>query len=132
MSYLKGYLTLVKTGDAANSVTKIPAQTDSSIELTTETEDVTTKDSDVDQTTGWLFPEEEVSMVRASIQATCLKDDTTANGVHVGTEVFWAFASGGDTYSGKGLVTRLRESGQVNGRTQVEVTISSKGAIEGI
>lgn len=132
MSKLNGYAVLAKTGSAANATTKIPGQTDSSIEFTTETEDVTTKDSPVDQTTGYLYPEEEVTTVRATIQVTCLKDDTDANGVKAGSTIYWAFDSGGDAYSGQGIVSRVRDAGSVRGKAAVEITINSKGAISGL
>ena len=132
MSKLNGYAVIAKTGSAANSTVKIPAQTDSSIEFTTETEDVTTKDSAVDQITGFLYPEEEVTTVRATIQVTCLKEEAQSNGVKAGTTVYWSFDSAGDTWSGQGIVSRVRDSGSVRGKATVEVTINSKGAIDGL
>jgi hypothetical protein len=132
MSKLNGFAVIAKVGSAANSTTKIPAQTDSTIEFTTEKEDTTTKDASVDQTTGYLFPEEEVTSVKGVITVTCLKDDTTANGVKIGTTVYWTFVSGGDEYSGQATVDRLREGGQVKGKATLELTLNTVGAISGI
>lgn len=125
MSKLNGYAVLGYAGSSVAS--KVPGQTESSLTLTANTEDVTTKDSPV--VDGKLYPEEETTTVSAELQMTAFKEETAALGLKIGEAVKWGFVSGGDKYSGDGNVTSITHSGSVNGKATVQITVKSKGKI---
>lgn len=106
---------------------RVPGQTESSLNLTANTEDVTTKDSPA--VDGHIYPEEETATISGDLQMTAFKDETASLGVKIGSVVKWGFVSGGDKYSGDGIVTSINHSGSVTGKATVQITVKSKGKI---
>lgn len=123
---LNGFAVLGYAGSSVAS--KVPGQTETSLNLTANTEDVTTKDSPV--VDGKLYPEEETTSVAGELQMTAYKEETSRLGVTIGATVKWGFVSGMDKYSGTGTVTSINHSGSVNGKATVQITVKAKGKID--
>ena len=123
MAKKNGFAVLMSLG--ASSPTKVPHQTESSITLTANTEDVTDKDDVVD---GKLYPSEEVIYTGAELSCTCYADDDATLGIKVGDTVKWAFTGLSGNYSGTGLVTSITDSGSVNGKGTLQINVKSVGA----
>ncbi len=127
MAKLNGFAVLAHIG--SSTPTKVPLQTESSLNLTANTEEVTTKDSPKSADGKVIYPENEVTTVTAELSVTCYKEDTTKLGIKCGDAVKWKFISGADEYSGDGLVISLQNSGSVNGKATVQVSVQSTGEV---
>jgi len=124
MAKKNGFAVLLSLG--ASTPTKVAGQTDSSLTLTANTEDVTTKDDVVD---GKLYPKEEMTYISAELSCTCYAEDDAALGIKVGDTVKWAFTGISGSHSGTGLVTSIADSGSVTGKATVRISVKSTGAI---
>lgn len=124
MAKLNGFAVLMSVG--TETATKIPGQTESSITFTAATEDVTTKDDVKD---GKLTPVEDVTNTQAELTCTCYAEETETFDIKIGTIVKWAFTGITGNHSGEGLVINIVDSGSVQGKATVQVTVKSRGEI---
>lgn len=127
MGKLNGFAVLAHIG--STTPTKVPLQTESSLSLTANTEEITTKDSPQSADGKKIYPEVEATNISGELSCTCYKDESTSLGITIGADVKWKFVSGADEYSGTGIVTSIQESGSVTGKATVQVTVQSTGAI---
>lgn len=123
-AYLKGFAVIAKVGaDAEGSI----ASTSSSLTLTANTTDVTTKD---DVVGGVLYPNEELQYKSAELKIDGYqKSDADSLSVDVGDEVSCEFTTGKRKYSFTGIVKTLEYSGDKDSTAGYSLSVSSKGAI---
>lgn len=125
MSYLKGVAVLGYTGD--NTAIKLPSQTNTSLNLTANTEDATSKD-DVDED-GNLYPNPEVTYCNAELQVEGMfKEGETVPLPNIGASIKWAFKGvNSEEYTGTGLVTSKNLTAPKEGKATYSLTIQSQG-----
>lgn len=127
MAYLRGSAVVAKIG-AENPAVQA-ASTNCSLNLTANTEDVTTKD-DVDAETGILYPNNDVVYVSGELQVEGYqKTDTDVLTIDCGDTVKWVFISGKRTYTGEGIVTSLSMTGDKNSTSGYSFTVQSNRTI---
>lgn len=127
MAYLRGSAVVASVGK--DSAVKQVASTNCTLNLTANTEDVTTKDDVAED--GILYPRNELVYVSAELQVEGYqKTDADVLTIDCGDTVKWSFVSGKRTYSSEGIVTSLNMTGDKNGTAGYSFTVQSSGTIE--
>lgn len=127
MGYLKGYAVIATLGSLAEQ--EALASTNSQLQLTANTEDVTTKE---DVSNGVLYPNNEVQYISAQLQVEgYIKTGSTdtLGTMDIGSEVACTFESGARTYTFDGIITDLTFTGDKDSVAGYSLTIQSKGAV---
>lgn len=126
MSILKGYAVIATIGESEEG--KGMLSTNSTLDLSIETEDVTTKD---DVSNGVLYPKNEVKYKKATLSCDGFQDSAkdSLDNTDIGDEVAVTFAFGKRTYSFTGRVTSLNLKGDMNSAAGYTINIESTGAI---
>lgn len=126
MGYLKGHSVIATIGTLTEG--EALASINSTLTLTANTEDVTTKEDVVD---GVLYPNEEMQYKSAVLQVEGYqKDSADALGtLDVGDEVSCEFISGKRKYSFDGIVKELNLTGELKSTAGYTLTVNSVGEI---
>lgn len=126
MAYLKGHSVIAKVGTLEEGAAL--ASTNSTLNLTANTEDVSTKEDVVD---GVLYPNEEMQYKSATLQIEGYqKDSTDALGtLDVGDTVSCEFTSGKRKYTFDGIIRELNLTGELRSTAGYTININSVGAI---
>lgn len=126
MAYLKGHSVIAKVGTLEEGAAL--ASTNSTLNLTANTEDVSTKEDVVD---GVLYPNEEMQYKSATLQIEGYqKDSTDALGtLDVGDTVSCEFTSGKRKYTFDGIIRELNLTGELRSTAGYTININSVGEI---
>jgi len=125
-TYLRGSAVIAKVG--ASTPAEQAASTNCSLNLSANTEDVTTKDDVADD--GTLYPQNEVTYVSGELSIDgYIKSASDILTIDCGDAVKWAFVSGKRTYTGDGIVTSLNFTGDMNSIGGYSMTVQSSGKI---
>ena len=126
MAYLKGHSVIAKVGTLEEG--SALASTNSTLNLTANTEDVSTKEDVVD---GVLYPNEEMQYKSATLQIEGYqKDSTDALGtLDVGDTVACEFTSGKRKYTFDGIIRELNLTGERRSTAGYTININSVGEI---
>lgn len=125
-TYLRGSAVIAKIG--ATTAAEQAASTNCSLNLTANTEDVTTKDDVADD--GILYPQNEVTYVSGELSIEgYVKSSEDVLAIDCGDTVKWAFVSGKRTYTGEGIVSSLNFTGEMNGTGGYSISVQSTGKI---
>lgn len=125
-TYLKGYAVIATVGTLAEQAAL--ASINSQLNLTANTQDVTTKE---DVSDGVLYPNNEVQYISATLQVDGFqKVSADALGtLDIGSEVACEFETGLRTYLFDGVITELNWTGNKDDVAGYSMTIQSKGEI---
>jgi len=125
MAILKGFAVLAKMGTLQEGSIK---STNSSLNLSAETEESTTKD---DAVGGVLYPVQTVKYITAelSCEGKQTSDADILGSVNVGDSLACEFVTGKRKYSFTGLVKSLNYTGDMNSDATYSLSISSTGAV---
>ena len=126
MGYLKGHSVIATVGTLAEGAAL--ASTNSTLTVTANTEDVTTKE---DVSDGVLYPNEEMQYKSAVLQVEGYQKDSedVLGTMDVGDEVACTFVSGLREYSFNGIIKEINLTGELKSTAGYTMTINSVGEI---
>ena len=126
MGYLKGHSVIATLGSLAEQAAL--ASTNSTLTVTANTEDVTTKE---DVSDGVLYPNEEMQYMSAVLTVEGYQKDSedVLGTMDVGDTVSCTFVTGKRQYSFDGIIKELNFTGEHRSTAGYTLTINSVGEI---